>query len=1079
MRSGLPPALIILVLASAALPRHGASPVRRRLTSAAGDAIVARGGGQGARGGDGESAFGVPTLPSLLLSAVKNSVDRRSVGPLPSGMLTMLLTDIEGSTRLWQDHPKAMEAAVPRHHEIAHRTVERFGGYRPPDQGEGDSIFAVFADPREAVACALAFQRALCSETWPERVDLRVRMALHTGHLDLRDGRNYAGLALNRCARLGATAHGGQTILSESTRAVLGGDLPPGVELRDLGVHRLKDLTLPERVFQVCHPDLSERFPPLRSLEVRPHNLPLQLTRFIGRAQEMIVVRRLLGAARLVTLTGTGGAGKTRLALQVAADVLEEYPDGVWFVELAAVADSPLVPRVVASAIGVREQQGRPIVDTLIDQLSAKQTLVVLDNCEHVVDACARLAGALLSGCARFTVLATSREPLAIPGETLWRVPSLSIPGPVDAREPGALTGFEAVQLFQDRATAANPRFTLTAATAPAVAAICQRLEGIPLAIELAAARLQTLTVEQISERLNDRFRLLTGRSRTGLDRHQTLRATVDWSFALLTEAERVLLRRLSVFAGGFRLDAAEQVCGVGNIQPAEILDLLSLLVTKSLVLLETEVGAGRYRLLETIREYALEKLKDASEEGELRRRHRRWCIDFAEHAEPRLRGPDQHPWLDRLHAELDNFRAAFGWSIAGQEPEGALRLASALLAFWIVRADWSEGREWVDTALGLPGEVDAAIRMKALRAVGELADVLSDYPSATMAYEESLALARRLQDRRGIAAALFGLGHGANRVGNLTAARPLLDESVAILREIGDEPSIARSLGGRAVMEENYAAARALWEQNLAIRRRLGNPEGVGWSLLQVGLAAQGEGDYRGAGAAYEEMLVIGQDLRYKRMVARARTQLADVARLEGRFPDARSLYEQTLPTWREIGHKSGLVDALRGLGDVARLEGDHRRAELLLQESLSVCREIGARLGIAASLQSLAELARTRRDNEGAERLYCEALSLWNEMRHAVGIAGGIRGVAELDAVQGRFGRAARLFAAAEALRQTVGAAVPQCEQDPYQRAFAAAKCGLDADAFEAAWRDGRGLGPRGAVELALQIGPSPAKA
>jgi predicted ATPase len=265
-------------------------------------------------------------------------------------------------------------------------------------------------------------------------------------------------------------------------------------------------------------------------------------------------------------------------------------------------------------------------------------------------------------------------------------------------------------------AAAVNPRFTLTAATAPAVAAICQRLEGIPLAIELAAARIQALTVEQISERLSDRFRLLTGRSRTGLDRHQTLRATVDWSHALLTEAERVLLRRLSVFAGGFRLDAAEQVCGEGGIQPAEILDLLSLPVTKSLVLLETEVGEGRYRLLETIREYALEKLKDASEEAELRRLHRRWCLDFAEHAEPRLRGPDQPLWLDRLHAELDNFRAAFGWSIAGQEPEGALRLASALLAFWIVWADWSEGREWVDTALGLPGEVDAAIRMKALR---------------------------------------------------------------------------------------------------------------------------------------------------------------------------------------------------------------------------------------------------------------------------------------------------------------------------------------------------------------------------
>jgi predicted ATPase/class 3 adenylate cyclase len=1009
---------------------------------------------------------------------MKTQKEPQAAEPIPPGTLTMLLTDVEGSTKLWEEHPDAMRRAIRRHHELAYQAIEQHGGYRPPDQGEGDSVFAVFSVAPSAVACALDFQRALAAEPWPDQVALRVRMALHTGALELRDGRNYAGLALNRCARLRAIAHGGQVILSEATCALTAPDLPAGVLLQDLGVHRLTDLSLPERVFQLCHPDLPAAFPPLRSLDTRPHNLPLQLTRFVGRAREMEEVRSTVRSSRLVTLTGTGGSGKTRLALRVAADLLEEHPDGTWFVELAGTADPALVPRVVSSTIGIREQHGRPILDTLVHHLATKAALLVLDNCEHLLDACAALADRLLRTCARLTVLATSREPLGIVGEAVRRVPPLSVPAADLAPRADAVASFEAVQLFVDRAVAAEPRFSLTDANAAAVVAICRRLEGIPLALELAAARLQALTIEQLRDRLEDRFRLLTGGSRTALPRQQTLRAAVDWSHDLLTEPERILLRRLSVFAGGFSLDAAEQVCGDRQVAPEDVLDLLTRLVSRSLALLETGPAGGRYRLLETIREYALGKLRAAGEEPELRRRHLQCCIGFAEPAVPALCGPDQQAWLDRLQAELDNFRAAFGWSLRQQAPGPALRLASALLEFWVVRADWSEGLEWVERALGLPGEVDPAIRMKALRAAAELADVLSDYARSTAYYEESLGIARALGDQRAIAVALDGLAHEAQRVGRIADARPLIEESVALLRGVGDEPSIARSLGGLAWLAGNYTKARALWNENLAIRRRLGNRESVGWSVIQVGHAAQGEGDYAAARAAYEESLSIGRDLRYKRMIARSLTQLAEVALCEGKAAAARGLFEETLPIWEEIGHKSGLLDSLRGLGDVARQGGDLQGAESYLRQSLAVCRAIGSLEGEAQALQSLGAVAMSRGDLDGAESLHREALALWNRMEHLDGIAASLRALGAVAAAADPLDRAARLLGASEALRERVGGTVPPWDRAELERAIERLRSGLGAEAFSREWEAGRQCTVEEAVGLSLKATPASAK-
>ena len=523
---------------------------------------------------------------------------------LPDGTVTFLLTDVEGSTALWERSSEAMQAALARHDAIMADVVGRHNGIVVKSRGEGDSIFAVFGLARDAVAAAAELQRTLQTEPWPTETQLRVRMALHTGEAELRDG-DYFGSVVNRAARLRAVAYGGQILLSQATEQLVQDHLAADLGLYDLGEHRLRNLERPERIFQLTAPDLPRESRPLLTLDTLPNNLPTQLTSFVGREREIAEVRALLSTVRLLTLVGSGGAGKTRLSLQVAAGLVDRYPDGVWLVELAALADPTLVPQTVAAALGVRDPGARSLTAVLAEHLQSKQILLVLDNCEHLVGACAELADALLHASPGLRILATSREALGIAGETTWRVPSLLLPDPRQLPTADRLLAFEAVRLFIERAVAAAPGFTITNANAPAVVQICQRLDGIPLAIELAAVRVKVLTPEQIAARLDDRFRLLTAGSRTALPRQQTLRALVDWSHELLTEPERLLFRRLSVFAGGWTLEAAEAVCAddaSSGAQQAldafEILDLLALLVDKSLVLTDEHRGATRSRLI-------------------------------------------------------------------------------------------------------------------------------------------------------------------------------------------------------------------------------------------------------------------------------------------------------------------------------------------------------------------------------------------------------------------------------------------------------------------------------------------------
>jgi predicted ATPase/class 3 adenylate cyclase len=647
--------------------------------------------------------------------------------------VTFLFTDVEGSSRNWEEHPDAMRSALARHDELIETLVVRNAGTLVRPRGEGDSRFAVFARATDAVAAAAAAQEALHVEPWPAEMPLRVRLALHTGEADLRAG-DYYGSAVNRCARLRSIAHGGQVLLSQTTFDLVRDALPAGVTVRDLGEHRLSDLARPERVFQLTAPGTPADFPPLGSS-------------FVGRDQELVDVVARLENARLLTLTGVGGCGKTRLALEVGRQVLAGYDGGVWLVELGPLTDPALVAHRVGAVLGVRERPEVPIIRALATALGNRHLLVVLDNCEHLLDACAVLVQSLLSTCPRLQVLATSREPLSTGGEVVRRVPSLPVPD--SSAAPAAVAANPSVQLFVERATAVQSRFVLNERNTAAVVQICRRLDGIPLALELAAARSDVLTAERLAERLDKRFQLLTGGSRTALPRQQTLAATLEWSYDLLGKGERMLFERLSVFSGGWTLEAAEQVCPGPALNVDDVLDVLARLTRKSLLVSDEAIdGTERYRLSETVREYARQKLarRGVAEVARLRSQHAEFYTRLAEQLDPwaladapliRSQGQVSAAQIARTAVENDNFRAALAWWLEAGRATDGLRLATARWEFWQSHGLYTEGRHWLAELLelaergggGRAAEIPPRLHVEALREAAFVETMCGDYP--------------------------------------------------------------------------------------------------------------------------------------------------------------------------------------------------------------------------------------------------------------------------------------------------------------------------------------------------------------
>jgi len=871
----------------------------------------------------------------------------------PSGNVTFLFTDIERSSQLWEMHPQTMGRSLAQHDDLLRAIFAEHKGYI--FKTVGDAFCVAFGGALDAVRAAVAAQRALATAAWEETGPLRVRMALHSGEAEQREG-DYFGRTLNRVARVLAAGHGGQTLLSSVTAERVREKLSPEMELRDLGERRLKDLSRPERIFQLVVHDLPADFPPLRSLEVLPNNLPAQVTTFVGRTREMAEVKRLLGTTRLLTLTGSGGTGKTRLSLQVAAEVLERFPHGVWLVELATLSDAALVPEAIANAVEIREERDRPPLDTLIDALRARHLLIVLDNCEHLIAACAQTAATLLRRCPTLKILASSREALNIEGETILTVPPLAVTEFRQLETDTAmdrLADLEAVQLFVERAAAVRLGFVLSPENAPLIARICWRLDGIPLAIELAAARVKVLSLEQILVRLDDRFRLLSGGSRAALPRQQTLGALIDWSYDLLSEPERFLLRRLTVFVAGRTLEMAEAVCAGNGLDQNEIFDLLSALVEKSLLVIESGPSEEtRYTMLESVWDYGEEKLAQHQETTRYRGKHLDFFLRLAETAEPALFGAEQKAWLEKLSVEHYNLNAALRFSVENPETiESGLRLAGALTRYCEVRSYLTEGYEQFRALLAKADHtVSPAVRAKAELGAGRLSwcqdrdsDALCHYGKAQSLYQDL-----GMTEQVGIIEAY--LGFTERNDGHNQAARAHFERAKTIGEEQHSQRVLAMAvngLGSLAADEGDLVTAREAKERSLVAVRLLGDQWVVTFvigSLAKVCLVA---GDYAAARRFILEALKLVRDLGNKWGVPYVLEGLADICAKENEAQKAVQLYGAA------SAQREAFALAFSATERTSYQQALDRLHELVPAETFNRTWELGRSMGLQAAIE------------------------------------------------------------------------------------------------------------------------------
>jgi len=913
---------------------------------------------------------------------------------LPTGTVTFLFTDIESSTALWEQHHDTMRGALARHDVLIEQLVAEHDGYVVRPRGEGDSRFAVFARATDAVAASAALQQALYAEPWPTPTPLRVRMALHTGEADLREG-DYYGSAVNRCARLRAVAHGGQTLVTLATEELARDQLPIGLQMRDLGECHLKDLIRPEHIFQLVIAHLPAEFPPLKTLDNLPNNLPLQPTPFVGRDRETAAARQRLlePGIRLLTLTGSGGTGKTRLCLQVAADLIDMFADGVWFVELGSVGAIELVVTTIVQVLGIVVDGGRSLRDGLKYWLRDKHLLLVLDNFEQVLPA-APIIAELLQTAPRLKVMVTSRAALRLRGEHEFGVPPLELP-PLSARAGGAenrthtiLSQYEAVALFITRAQAVKPDFVITNANAPAVAEICVRLDGLPLAIELAAARTKLLTPQGMLHRLEHRLLLLNGGAQDLPIRQQTLRKTIDWSFDLLQEDEQALFARLAVFVSGCTLEAVEAVAFGRSPMMAEtavdgssadpplaidVLDGIESLVDKSLMRQAEGIdGEPRFVLLETMREYALEKLDLRGEHALLQRRHAAYYLARAEQARPMLRGAEQGKWLQRLEADNGNLRAAFRFVLEHKDLSFSLRFGVALWRYWEVRGQWTEGRVLLKELLRLaaervPSGADRSLWAKVLQSSGALAFYQGDYPMARSAFEQSLALYRELDDPQGISWSLIYLGWMTNDGGDPEGARPLLEESLSLSRASGDWRGVAWSLarlGLANLFRRNYVTAQPLLEESLALSRTLGDRWAIAWALHLLAFSTSQQDHIDHAYKLEEESIAIWRELHDRRNLAYSLWLVGSLTLTRGELASAREFMTESLTLVRDIGDRWGIAIALWGLSLLHVVQGNYERAVCLAGATDQARESLGATFPPQPAVSAEHLMLRVRRD-------------------------------------------------------------------------------------------------------------------
>ncbi len=998
-----------------------------------------------------------------------------------SGTVVFLFTAIEGVARLWERQPQAMAVALDRYDALMRPVLAAHHGY--VFQTIGDALCVAFTHAEDALAAALAAQRAIRAASWDEPIgEIRVKMALHVGEAEARSEDYFAPHTLNRLSRILTVTHGGQILLSSATRQLLPVQLSAATGLRDLGERRLRDISELEHLYQAVAPDLPNHFPPLDTLDRRPSNLPAQPNLLIGRGKELAEVGSLLRRddVRLVTLSGPGGTGKTRLALQAASVMLDEFAAGVYFVPLAAVSDPALVTDAIASTLNLREAGGKSLLDTLISALADQQMLLVLDNFEQLIVA-APLISQLLAATTRLKLLITSREPLHLAAEREYAVMPLALPDLKLLPAPDELEEYEAVALFLARARAVKFDFQISPHNAAAVAEICTRLDGLPLAIELAAARVGTLDPPAMLARLSSRLALLVRGMRDLPARQQTLRGAIDWSYSLLTSDEQRLFQRLAGFVGGWTLEAAEQVCNPDG--DLDVRHRLTQLMYKSLVrqsisphssespppagegqsvtpppsedgqsvtpppagegqsifpspiLGEGWGGGVRFAMLETIREYALDKLSASGEQEALRSAHARYYLALAESAEPELGGAKQAEWLTRLEQEHDNLRAAIAFGL-DYDPVLAVRLAGALGRFWQIHGHLSEGRNILAAALRQGESTDPKYRAKALDGAGVLAFSQSDYVAARHLYEQALYLRRQLADKRGIAASLNNLGNVASEQGEYVAASEFYTESLTFAREMGEHSAIARTLnnlGLIAHLQGDYHNAEMLYKESLDIKKGLENKLGIAQTALSLGLIAIHLGDYEQARQFYEETLSLSKQLENKVGIANALDGLGLVAYCQGNYEVAEQLYTQVQTLSKELGYEICQAYSLLLLGAIARMKGNYFVAQALVKDSLTLFWKLQDHGGIVGALVSL-------------------------------GIAEGFAGNEQI-ALHG-----VRLLSSGPALSKFFHW-LP-VERTEYDRIIQICRTLLEPAIFEQAWREGAAMSMAEAVEYALDI-------
>lgn len=841
--------------------------------------------------------------------------------------LTFLFTDLENSTPLWEKFPIDMQRASARHDALLREVIDQHNGRVVKKTGDG--FHAVFGSPSDAVAAALAGQQILAVEIWPTAIgSLKVRMGLHTGESQERDG-DYYGLDVNLAARIMGLGHGGQILLSEVTTMLVKKSLPPDCTLADLGEHRLKGIAPVERIYQLLHSDLVSEFPPLNSLLAFKHNLPRQPSSFIGRTKELQEIKHVMKNTSLLTLIGPGGTGKTRLMLQAAEEFIEDYPDGVWLVELAPLTDPELIPERVAAALNIQEQPDRRMLDTLVEYLRRKELLLLLDNVEHLVRESAEFAEQLLKNCPKMKILVTGREALFIAGETTLQIPSLSLPVIKGEITPGKIDTSEGVQLFLERARAVQPDFNLNPHNAASIAEIVLRLDGIPLALELAAARLRMLTVEQIAARLNDRFRLLTGGRRTALPRQQTLQALIDWSWTLLDEQERVLLSRLSVFSGGWALEAAQAVAGFDPLDEFDVFDLLEQLINKSLVTVQQPLeGEARYGMLESIRQYAQNKLFETGEGGTLRDLHANYFIALADLFNQHGLGPDFYDWLNRFALEADNLRAVMEW-IAEDRPGLALHFTGILLQYEVSWIPYREACSWLEPAIerasSLLDKEPAVIAMtdyiRALQSLGWLLVTHGDMVRGHAKLDMSIQLASKFEEIR-LWAVSLGMKAQA-MVSNVTwELIGQLEEVIILCRQNHYEMEL---IFGLFSVGQAYFVRGEIEKGQRAITEVVERVEAYGaifirgWVYYAQAIQARLARQISAAERYFMLCIDANEKLGNQRLAVSARSDLAHMYRHEGRLDEALAIYRRTILSWQEQGHQAAVAHQLECIAYIA----------------------------------------------------------------------------------------------------------------------------------------------------------------